>query len=208
MTPYYSDAFTTIYHGDCREIMPLLKFDVIVGDPPYGINGNWINATARKKIVGDDSYELAQWLLNYPAPATVVWGAHAFPHLLQPGGRWFVWDKRTNENADRMIGTPYEFAYSNTSGKNVMMRCMHGGVVNANNPGKAREHPTEKPVSMIMQLLAHVPNGIVIDPFMGSGTTLTAARRVGRTSIGIEIDKQYCEIAANRASNEPPTLFE
>lgn len=202
MSLYYQDDSVTIYHGDARQIVPGLTFDVIVTDPPYGMNGNWVNATAHDAIAGDDSFDLAQWVLAVRSRQSVVFGAHQFPHLLQPGGQWFVWDKRTTEAADRMIGTPFEFAYSARPGKNQMLRCMHGGLVNANRPGKRRDHPTEKPVPMLRQLLASVLPGIICDPFAGVGTTLLAAKSMGRTAVGIELEERYCEIAANRCGQE------
>ena len=152
MKPYYDADGITIYHGDCREVLPSLSGDVVVTDPPYGINytGGPINLGARvtAPIHGDDSLDLARWLLSQPGPL-VLFGAHEFPHLLTPGGRWFCWDKRLSPEADRMVGTPFELAWSNVHGANVMLRCLHGGVVNANGAGMKRVHPTEKPVPML-----------------------------------------------------------
>ena len=200
MTPYYQDDAVTIYHGDALQILPSLSYDVVVTDPPYGTN--WKLCKAFDRIVGDDSTDLAGWTLGLPCP-TVAFGAHYFPQFIHPGGRWFVWDKRVNERADRMPGSPLEIAWSSTPGKNVMIRCQHGGAINANGPrGTPRIHPFEKPVAVMRRLIEEMPTGIVLDPFMGSGSTLRAAKDLGRKAIGIEIDEGYCEAAANRMAQE------
>ena len=98
-----------------------------------------------------------------------------------------------------MLGSAFELAWVNKhSGHNRMIRVLHGGVVNANNPGKPRLHPTEKPISLMTQIIDTMPPGVILDPFMGSGTTLRAAKDLGRRAIGIEIDERYCEIAVRR----------
>ena len=206
MKPYYEQDGITIYHGDCREVLPGLTFDVIVTDPPYGIDYTGapqnLGGLDYGHMVGDISFELARWVLAVPSMQTVVFGAHEFPHLLGPGGQWFCWDKRLSEAADRMVGTPFELAWCSLSGKNVMLRCLHGGAISAADDGTKthvrRTHPTEKPVPMLRQLLSCCVGGTVLDPFMGSGTTLRAAKDLGRRAIGIEIEERYCEIAAKR----------
>ena len=212
--PYYRDDSVTIYHGDCRDILDALTFDVIVTDPPYGIEQTALpeslGATQHDPIIGDDSTDLAEWILRYPSPS-VVFGAHEFPHLLSPPGRLYVWDKRLTRAADRMLGSPFEMAYANRAGPNRMLRCLHGGVVNANSVtagvrAARRLHPTEKPVPMLREMLSTVGGAIVCDPFAGSGTTLRAAKDLGRRAIGIEIEERYCEIAARRCAQEVLSL--
>jgi site-specific DNA-methyltransferase (adenine-specific) len=203
--PYYQDDAVTIYHGDCREffpeIIPLHHFDAVLTDPPYGVSYEGYEERW-EAIVGDHSDELARWLVGQGFPCLVTFGAHEFPHLLTPGGRWWCWDKRLTEQADKMFGSPFELAWSPSTGKNVMLRCLHGGLVNANDPGYGRSHPTEKPVALLRQILSYLPAGAVFDPFAGSGTTLRAAKDLGRKAIGIEIEERYCEIAAKRCAQE------
>ena len=206
MTPYYSDDAVTIYHGDCRDLIDGLEFDVIVTDPPYGIDyGNQRKGSGAlwqtEFIVGDESTALAEWLLGLPMPM-VVFGAHEFAHLLPSGGHFVCWDKRVSERADAMPGTPFELAWSSSATRHRMIRCQHGGAINANGAGLARVHPTEKPVPVMRRLIDEVEGAMVMDPFMGSGTTLRAAKDLNRRAIGIEIDERYCEIAARRCSQE------
>lgn len=206
--PYYADDYATLYLGDCRELLPLLADDlVIITDPPYGINYEPLAldghaSGGHSPIVGDHSFELAALALSTPAAWRVVFGAHEFPHLLAPGGRWFCWDKRLTVEADRIIGSPFELAWSPTHGNNEMLRCLHAGSVNANRirkePSPPRQHPTEKAVPMLRELVGLAPPGIVLDPFAGSGTTLRAAKDCGRQSIGIEVEERYCEATVRR----------
>jgi len=208
--PYYQDDHVTIYHGDCFDIIDSLAFDVIVTDPPYGIDVSakreqQPGATRWDDIYGDDTTDAASHLLDviksgdYPAG---VFGANQFPELLPHKGRWVCWDKRLTERADRMLGSAFELAWMNQrTGFDHMIRCLHGGVINAN--GRSRVHPTEKPVVVMRQLIELVGSaGVVLDPFAGSGTTLRAAKDLNRKAIGIEIEERYCEIAAKRCAQE------
>ena len=126
--PYYQDECVTIYHGDTREITPMLgRFDLILTDPPYGIGYNAAklnlpDATERKDIAGDNDVELARWLMGmlYLAPSACVFGANNFPQLLPHRGRWVCWDKRLTREADRMLGSAFEVAWtSRTSGSRI-----------------------------------------------------------------------------------------
>lgn len=101
-----------------------------------------------------------------------------------------------------MLGASFELAWTNcTSGFGKMYRIMHGGVVNAN--GGARLHPTEKPIELMRRIiLDYGPAQRILDPFMGSGTTLRAAKDLERCAIGIEIEERYCEVAAKRLEQE------
>ena len=210
MKPYYQHNGITIYNCDCREILPDLKADAVVTDPPYGIeaakNRPQPGAVQYDDIIGDDGLEAARFLLEFlgDTPA-LVFGANLFPCLLPHRGRWLCWDKRVHIAADRMLGSPFELAWINAhSGFDKMIRCQHGGVVNANEWGLPRLHPAEKPIPVLVQILATIfPDAqTILDPFMGSGTTLRAAKDLGRKAIGIEIEERYCEIAAKRLAQE------
>ena len=206
MTPYYEHAGITIYHGDCREVLPLTA-DVLVMDPPYGLNYESGMDNALSKIMGDDDLTLRDWVLSqWGGPALVfgTWkkaapvGAHTC----------LVWDKgpaagmgdlsipwKPNWEAVYVIGKGFCGARDTS---------VLGGhyVVTWNSCSFGRQHPNEKPESLMRSLVAKCPRGVVLDPFMGSGTTLVAAKRVGRCAIGIEIEERYCEIAAKRLQQE------
>jgi len=206
VTPYYDDGTCTIYHGDCREIIDGLEFDVIVTDPPYGINFDGYN---HGKVAGDHDSTLAEWVVRYDVDmgydvSLVVFGANHFAHALPTPGAWSCWDKRTNENADKMFGAPFELVWASGDDRpGKMYRVQHGGVVNADGAGVTRCHPTQKPTTLMSRVIAHwAPTGVILDPFMGSGTTLRAAKDLGRKAIGIEIEERYCEIAAKRLAQE------
>ncbi len=88
------------------------------------------------------------------------------------------------------------------------LRSLSNDVISIANVPDANGHPTPKPIGLILQVLHRLPCDLILDPFMGSGTTLVAAKRLGRRAIGIEIEEKYCEIAARRVEAERLTLFE
>ncbi len=194
MTPYYEADGVTIYHGDCRAIDEWLTADVLITDPPYGVN---YRSRSHGTIHGDSSDLLAAWIVNVDIPRC-VFGATHFPAALPEPGHWVCWDKRVHPNADRMPGAPFEMAWSTYHDHDVILRIQHGGAVNDDKHKRLRHHPTQKPERLMRHLIAAAPPGIVADPFMGSGTTLRAAKDLGRTAIGVELDERYCEIAARR----------
>lgn len=209
LRPYYHDAHCTIYHGDCREILPQLgKFDLLLTDPPYGIDAEEFRASLPntmgdnrvEAIAGDNDIEAARWLFTQISATqnAVVWGANNFPELLPHKGRWLCWDKRITEAADRMLGSAFELAWTNKrSGFDRMYRVLHGGVVNAD--GGKRLHPTQKPVLLFRKVMEDSKDAqTIIDPFAGSCTTGVAAKLEGRKAVLIEISEKYCEIGAER----------
>jgi DNA modification methylase len=205
--PYYADENVTIYHGDCREIMPELTFDVIVTDPPYGIDYAGHNYG---KVAGDHNIDAVKAMITSSAGTpTVLTGANHFAHLLPTVGAWSCWDKRTSESADKMFSSPFELIWASGDDRvGKMYRIMHGGVVNADGANVKRVHPTQKPVTLMCRLLADwAADGVILDPFMGSGSTLRAAKDLGRHAIGIELDEKYCEIAATRMGQEVLDLW-
>jgi DNA modification methylase len=205
--PYYADEFVTLYHGDCRSVLPFVSGDVLCTDPPYGIGADR-NLRAGKrhgaaavasKDYGVGSWDSArppQWLLEQAISKTssaIVWGGNYF--ALPSSACWLVWDKDngTNGYAD------CELAWTNLSCavRRIRYRWMgmlqeHGGAYK-----EERVHPTQKPTEVMRWALA-LTAGSVLDPFAGSGTTLVAAKNLGRKAIGIEIEERYCEIAAKR----------
>ena len=218
MKPYYDDGKgIQIYLGDCRDILPELEpVDLVLTDPPYGINYKGFSASKSKGlgllhdgIIGDSELMDLRFILNMRC-GVVSFGANNYPEQLPHKGRWIVWDKRTCAEADRMFGSPFELAWTNrVSGFGNMIRKMHGGAVNADRSGK-RLHPTQKPCGLFRSILIDIyPDAqTILDPFMGSGTTLVAAQSLGRKCIGIEIEERYCQIAVDRLRQMPLPLAE
>ena len=203
MKPYFSSESVTIYHADCRDVLSELlnENDTILTDPPYGLSWSTHPAsTVTWSGFVNDTGELDLRFVLELQNRVIVFGAYNFIRQLPIKGRWICWDKRCNEKADRMLGSPFELAWvNNSSGFDRMYRIQHGGVVNAN--GGPRLHPTEKPIELMRRIISDYGcKGRVVDPFCGSGTTLRAAQLAGMQSVGIEIDEQYCEVAANRCT--------
>lgn len=205
MKPYYEHAGITIYHGDCREILPTLpKCDLLLTDPPYGI-GRDGGRESSGVHGGRKAYEFKGWDSHIPAgevfeqmfKATrhqIVWGANYFTHHLPGSMGWLVWDKgqRIAQSDGELAFTSFDKALRIYTLNRVAL--MTDGAV----------HPTQKPVALMTWCIAQAPEGVqtVLDPFMGSGTTLVSAKAAGLTAVGIEREEEYCEIAANRLSQE------
>jgi site-specific DNA-methyltransferase (adenine-specific) len=208
MRPYYSDDTVTIYHGDCRDLLPTVEADVLVTDPPYGIRYSpsqnsskaWSNKTfvGQTVVAGDDEPFDPTPLLRFPS--VVLFGANHYADKLPPSAAWLVWDKRdgmaSNDFAD------CELVWTNLRDNARLFRHQWNGALRASERGEPRVHPTQKPLVLMRWLLTKCPEGSILDPYMGSGSTLRAAKDLGRRAIGIEIEERYCEIAAKRCAQE------
>ena len=191
MTPYYSDDLVTIYHGDCREWMP--EADVIMTDPPYGIG--WADWDHERP-------DIASIIGSRPA---LVWGGNYYADQLPVSESWFIWVKRPVvgfDNDPRTYAT-VEMAWSDFGGKpRIRNHVWDGGKRAGDSSNRKFLHPTQKPLEIMRWCVSESPKGTILDPFMGSGTTLRAAKDLGRRAIGIEIEERYCEIAAQRCRQE------
>jgi DNA modification methylase len=206
-TPYYDRDGITIYCGDALEILPLLApVELIVTDPPYGVGYDYGE--------GHDDSPDAHWVW-FDTALNVMRGAspqvvfthrqEAIWHLPKPD-HLVVWHK------------PFNLTYS-IKGWQAKWEpiFVYGGVVTKMADGAKRPshidswayntvpndygHPATKPVTLYREIISTF-SGDVVDPFMGSGTTLRAAKDLGRRAIGIEIEERYCEIAVRRLSQE------
>lgn len=207
--PYYQDSAVTIYHGDCREIVPTLgRFDLLLTDPPYGINENAFKVANRGKLAAATDYGDFDWDKS-PVPQdimdmcvsrahlAVVWGGNYY-HF-PPSRAWLVWDKQnTGGFAD------CELAWSTLNTAVRMFRFMWNGMLRAGEArGVRRVHPTQKPVELMTWCISLAGDAqTILDPFAGSGTTGRAAKDMGRKCTLIEREERYCEIAAKRMSQE------
>ena len=214
MTPYYQDSAVTLYHGDCREIVPQLgRFDLLLTDPPYGIGqdkgmggggfgrfGRRIARTPRRYAGGWDSTRPDAELLALvvaAADAHIIWGGNYFSDLLPVQSKWLVWDKEQN----MPTYSDAELAWTTLSGVSVkMFRYCGSGLMAVE---KERWHPTQKPLALIAWCLSKAPEAkTVLDPFAGSGTTGRACKDRGIKCTLIEREESYCEIAARRCQQE------
>ena len=194
MKPYYEHAGITIYHGDCREILPGLgPVDLVLTDPPYGIGdkgGKW----GRKAELAWDSHVVdgLGFILD-AGEEQIIWGGNYYP--LPPSRGWLVWYKRDSVPSAADV----ELAWTSFD----MNSRLIDQTISATNAERVG-HPTQKPLRVMAWCLSFAPDDchLILDPFMGSGTTLVAAKQLGRRAIGIEIDERYCEIAAKRLEQE------
>lgn len=208
MTPYYEQDGITIYHGDCREVLPTLgQFDLLLTDPPYGIGEAAGRNASRSNIAEARDYGDANWddktqpealaLARTISRHQIIFGGNYYD--LPPASCWLVWDKDNggNDFAD------CELAWTNL--KKAVRKITYRWNGMLQQPGRAKEkrvHPTQKPEPVMVWALQHAPADVrtVLDPFMGSGTTLVACKRLGKQATGIELDERYCEMAAERLS--------
>lgn len=210
--PYFEDAAVTIYHGDCRVIVPQLgRFDLLLTDPPYGIGeGNAKRIASRGKLAVPRDYGDAQWdrsappawqiaMLRESATLQILWGGNYYD-ALPPVRGWLVWDKDNGATdfAD------CELAWTNLETAVRKFKWRWSGMLQENMSEKdVREHPTQKPVALMLWCLSLCPNAkTVLDPFAGSGTTGRACKDLGKQCVLIEREERYCEIAAKRMGQE------
>jgi site-specific DNA-methyltransferase (adenine-specific) len=198
-----------IWLGDCRDALPLIKHvDAVVTDPPYGIAAIWKGGSkhgwgkARNEAGLRNDWDEATPsretfdLLFSASKTQVIWGGNYFE--LPPSRCWLVWNKP--ERGFTLAEA--ELAWTNIDS---VVR-----VIDANRSEMGREHPTQKPVS-VMSFSVEKTKGIVCDPFMGSGTTGVACVNLGRKFIGIERETKYYDIARRRINDalaQPRLAFE
>ena len=203
MTPYFQQDGVTLYHGDCREILPGLgQFDLLLTDPPYGINYKAGESSQQgiqnfDRIKDDDKPFDPSFFLHFPD--VICWGANHYARRLpEEYGQFYCWDKVCTNGLKVRIAE-CEYAWHKNGTKPRVFRHLWSGAYRHSEAGEKSVHPTQKPVALMVWCLTLVPDAkTILDPFAGSGTTLLAAKLEGRKAVGIEISERYCEIAANR----------
>lgn len=222
MSLYYQDDHVTLYHGDClTEHREWLEADVLVTDPPYGMA--YVSSSSKYKgktaaIAGDGDTAARDGALE-------AWGS-------RPGlafGTWrtskpestrltLTWDKGVSPGMGDLtlpwgISTEEIYVLGTWPPIKPGGRMREGGkpsrsasvlrVDTLNSQALDRpDHPTPKPIPLMEILIDRCPPGVIADPFAGSGSTLMAAKNLGRKSIGVELEEKYCEIIAKRLSQE------
>lgn len=215
--PYYERDGIIIYHGDCRDVLPTLTLsELLVTDPPYGVDYQSNYTKGSLPITGDDGTLDIISVLSTALRAIVpqrhayIFGPMDLSTLPLFSRVELVWDKGRMGLGD--LSLPWSQSheritfgvYSNRTDADrrnrggLTARLRRGSVISCGQ--YPTHHPTEKPVLLLRQLIesSSVIGEGVLDPFMGSGSTLVAARCEGRAAIGIEIEEKYCEIAAKR----------
>lgn len=219
--PYYEQDGITIYHGDCREVLTELAADALITDPPYGValkkktsdyrgsrhfdGGESLKAS----VLYEDSPEHVRSLIQDVIPRALECVSRA---LIFPGARMMF--AYPEPKAVGCVFTPNGAGRSSWGfqcmhpilfyGKDPYLEDRKGGRPNSfrtEQPNKEKiDHPCPKPLAWMRWAVVRASREgeTVLDPFMGSGTTLLAAKELGRRAIGIEIEERYCEIAAKR----------
>lgn len=213
--PYYEDDFVTLYHGDCRAVLPALIGDVLLTDPPYGVE---LGTGDRRRGAGrlyrdgyasyDDTYDnylkiivpMLVRLLERVERGAIWTGPHyhELPKADAIGGIFCPTGTGRNQWGFKTFLPVLLYGNGNRG---------HGCFPTAIYSTASRDqngHPTAKPMPWIRWLVGLVsePGETLLDPFAGSGTTLRAAKDLGRKAIGVEIEESYCEEAALRCAQE------
>ena len=205
---------STVYLGDCLKILPVLgRLDAIVTDPPYGIGADAARAKHKGKF-GWKYYGESSWDIDRPGQEVfdlmrdqsdlqIIWGGNYFTDYLPPTMRWLIWDKgqRDFSLADG------EVAWTNQM-KAMRIKTYSRGKALSRRDGNF--HPTQKPVEIMEWCLTFIPEDkVVVDPFMGSGSTGVACVNMGRRFIGIDVDPKYFDITCARLKDarKDPDMF-
>lgn len=236
MKQYYQDSAVTLYHGDCREMLPgMAAASVVVTDPPYGFGAYETDDDAAVVPVLSACLAMSRSAAVFGYPETLVSWCVALGAVPDEWVTWWPTNKPLARGSARLPKSSECVAiFGETPGVGEIVRrrsegdsvldaihegrghsldlCRDGDVWREASPGAGfnyhlRRHPNEKPLELMnrLVLLCSLPGATVLDPFAGSGTTLRAAKDLGRRAIGIEIEERYCEIAAKRCAQE--TLF-
>ena len=203
--PFYQDDWVSLYHGDCLELADLWTVaDVLVTDPPYGIahRSGWLD----RPIAGDETTVARESVIDiWGFKAAIMFGTWRVP---RPSfvRQLVVWDKGDSPGMGDLSlpwGPSHEDIYimgegfqGRRTGSVIRYPTLSAGST------ERPDHPTPKPVPLMEELIRKCPPGVIADPFAGSGSTLVAAKALGRRAIGVELEERYAEIAARRLAQD------
>lgn len=206
MKPYYEDDLVTLYLGDCREITAWTAADVLVTDPPYGqaYRSSYAPASSplARSIAGDEDTSSRDAALKLwgDRPRVVFEGRKVEP---LPYDARLIWHKPGAGMGALSIPWQPDYEFISVKGKGFHG---HRGSSILTSPLRefrgAQKHPHAKPVGLMEALIEKCPAGTIADPFVGSGSTLVAARNLGRRVIGVELEEKYCELVASRLQQQ------
>ena len=212
MEPYYQDEWVTLYHGDCLELADVWTgADSLVTDPPYGTQFSKANAKGgygrrQNAGLGPEGFVIANDDTTATRDAVLeLWGdrpalVFASPRLAEPPGRWedrLVW----NKTRPGMNGGPFRYTHEAIYARGMVRVDNSTFSILTGYPDQS-DHIHSKPIG-VMEALVATSVGVVAEPFAGSGSTLIAARNLGRHAIGVEVEEKYCEVIARRLERTP-----
>jgi len=216
---YPDDFIDQIICGDCLEIMkwiPDKSVNLVLTDPPYGINviggnkpfgsiggNNIVKANKYNPIINDDiKIDLSE--LFRVSKNQIIFGGNYFNLPTSKG--WIVWDKKKKNDWNDNFSDG-ELAWTSFDKPLKIYRYLFMGCLQEGKREK-RVHPTQKPLPLFKWILEKYsqPNDVILDPFLGSGTTAVACLELNRHFIGIELSSEYCEIAKKRIKEIQPQL--
>lgn len=207
--PYYEDDSVTLYHGDAQEVTAWLEADVLVTDPPYGMAFDSGRVRGRSRPIANDQDTSVRDAIREAWGDERPWLMFGTWRVARPRGvaQVLVWDKTDGTgpgmgDLGAAFGSSHEDVY--LGGRWAKAGARRGSVLRTScamgNPSglvATSGHPTPKPVPL-METLVATSVGVIADPFAGSGSTLVAARNLGRKAIGVELEERYCELIAKR----------
>ncbi len=218
--PYYADDLVTLWLGDCRELLPgLPRADILITDPPYASaaatattgwakqkwGGNWgdmslvtLMAEATLDAANLSAEHEVYWFADHLSYAALVPVFFRRYQLVQS----VIWDRQALGMGAYYRKQTEFIIYCRTRGAPEFASKTARDLISVSPAYSEREHPAQKPVRLMTEFLANSASGMVLDPYAGAGTTLIAARLMGRPAIGIEIEERYAEAAARRLSQQ------
>jgi len=203
---YYNHAGCTIYLGDCQDILPHLDpVDLVLTDPPWNLgyfkNDNlpWDEYALWLRKIATQLEKMAKTVWIFQSSKSIPYIAHLFV-----GWHFFANPKSFCQLIKGQISNAWDIAYFNNSESFVGVTGWRNWHLanNSNNRNSDKTHPTSRPLDTMKYIIGMYSHTTILDPFMGSGTTLVAAKQLGRKAIGIEIEEKYCEIAVKRLAQE------
>jgi len=197
MQPFYSKDGITIYNADYNSVLPLLRStNALITDLPYGLRKElrrkWHGNNGNTKLHSDNEWDIKIDNISdlLIAEQIILWGGNFYK--LPPTDTWLVWDKLQDNR-----GSDAELAWARLNKRGCRVFRMSRIDAYFNKRIFNKEHPHEKPIQL-MEFCVAKTTGTIIDLFVGSGSTLIAAKRLGREAIGVDINKHWCEVSAKR----------
>jgi len=193
------------------KLMDGQKADIMVSDPPYGINLDTDyskmpgTSTKYEKIKGDESeFDLKDVISISGTKEQYIWGGDYFVNSLEwISGTQIIWAKRHSEDENKVFGSAFESLWVSYKCKKVIW------FIRPINQSSERlgQHPTQKPIECMSRCIEMSKlKGIIYDAFLGSGSTMVAAHQLKRKCYGMELEPKYCQVIVDRMLKLDPTL--